>query len=100
VRWDLGKSRPDRICRDSAIHALRDALRVPARSQIARTRADFERFSEMSENRETGWWMMQSDARCSPRLSICQPADTHAAVDTRRLTTGFQSAALIDHNNV
>src|SRR5208282_3314946 len=26
------------------------------RPQIARARADFERFSEMSENRGTGWW--------------------------------------------
>jgi len=26
------------------------------RTQIAHTRAYFERFSAMSENRETGWW--------------------------------------------
>jgi hypothetical protein len=32
------------------------ALRVHASSQIARTRSDFERFSEMSENFETGRW--------------------------------------------
>ena len=44
---------------------------VRARSQIARTREDFDRFSVMSENRESGWWMMQSDSNCSP----CQPVN-------------------------
>jgi hypothetical protein len=57
ARWsDLGKSRPDRFCRIPALTSRRRVLRVRSQSQIARTRADFERFSEMSENLETGWW--------------------------------------------
>ena len=35
-----------------------------------RTRADFERFSEMSETLETEVWMMQSDASCSPITTV------------------------------
>jgi len=56
------------------------SLRVHASSQIARTRADFERFSEMSENLETGVWMTQSDANRSPAVDSapCQPVDTMA----------------------
>jgi hypothetical protein len=46
------------------------ALRVHASSQIARTRSDFERFSEMSENFETGRWMMQSGANQSLKGDI------------------------------
>jgi hypothetical protein len=88
LRMDLAKSRADRFYQNLAISADGDVLRFDVRSQIARTRADFERFSEMSENRETGWWMMQSNARRSPFLSTCQPVDTHTAVDTRRLTHG------------
>jgi hypothetical protein len=65
LRMDLAKSRPDRFCPILPICADQGALRVRARSRIARTRADFERFSEMSENRETGWWMMQSGANPS-----------------------------------
>jgi len=33
-----------------------DVIWVHARSQIAHTRAIFERFSEMSENRRAEWW--------------------------------------------
>ena len=53
---DLAKSCRDRFCQILAICAAGVVLRVRAQSQIARTRALFERFSEMSENRETGWW--------------------------------------------
>jgi hypothetical protein len=49
------------------------ALRVHASSQIARTRADFERFSEMSENLETGWWSKR-DLNSRP-LFIKYPAE-------------------------
>src|SRR5258707_4598462 len=35
-----------------------------------RTRADFAQFSEMSDNRETGWWKRQSAANRSPRKSV------------------------------
>jgi hypothetical protein len=45
------------------------ALWVRARSQTARTRADCDRFSAMSETLETGWWMMKSDANCSPQFN-------------------------------
>jgi hypothetical protein len=55
-QWDLGKSRRDRFCPIPAISALAGVLRVPTRSQIARTRALFERFSEMSGNLETEVW--------------------------------------------
>jgi hypothetical protein len=44
-----------------------DVSVLPVRSKIARTRADFERFSDVSEYRETGWWRTQSAADCSPR---------------------------------
>lgn len=44
----------------------RGVLPVHLQSQIARTRAVCERFSAMAEDRETGWWMTQSDANCSP----------------------------------
>jgi hypothetical protein len=39
-----------------AIQAAGDILRVPVRSQIARARADFERFSEMRGNLGTEVW--------------------------------------------
>jgi len=39
-----------------AIRSTYGVLRVHAGSQIARVRADFDRFSAMSEPRETGWW--------------------------------------------
>ena len=41
------------------------ALRIGSRSQIARKRADFDRFSEKSENRWTGWWIAESDSNYS-----------------------------------
>ena len=47
---DPVESSPDKFCRVSAISASRAVLWVHARSQIARARADFKRFSEMSEN--------------------------------------------------
>ena len=54
---DLGKSCPDRFCSILGIRAAEGVLRVRTRSRIARTRADFDRFSEMSENREN--WMVE-----------------------------------------
>ena len=42
---------------------------VRARSQIARTREDFERFSVMSENRESGWWSRRD---LNPRPLRCE----------------------------
>jgi len=42
-------------------------LWVRMRGQIARTRADFAQFSEIPDNRETGWWMVQSTANRSLR---------------------------------
>ena len=53
---DLGKSRRERNWSDSANCRKRAALWVRGRFQIACTRADFDRFSAMSENRGTGWW--------------------------------------------
>jgi hypothetical protein len=52
---DIGKSRREdsRILGDLRHDA---SLRVRMRRQTARTRADFAQFSEMSDNRETGWW--------------------------------------------
>src|ERR1700693_1658072 len=41
------------------------SLWVRMRRQIARPRADFPQFSELSDNRETGWWMTQSAANHS-----------------------------------
>ena len=65
--------------------------------KIARAHADFAQFSEMSDKRETGWWMTQSDANQSP--STAKTVDTHTAVDKRRLT---HDAAVdgFDKNNV
>ena len=53
-----------RFCRFAPSKAL---SRVRARSRIARTRADFDRFSDISKNLQTEMWMKQSDANCSPR---------------------------------
>ena len=50
-----------------AIRLPEGVLRVRARAQIARTRADSDRFSEMSEDRETGWWS-GVDLNPRPRL--------------------------------
>ena len=47
---DLAKWYPDRFGRFLATIAARDVLWVQAQSQIARTRADFRGFCEMSEN--------------------------------------------------
>ena len=84
---DLLISRPDRFRRILPISAAGDALRVRARSQIARIRALFERFSEISENWRTEWWRMQSRANRSP--STVKAVDTLTAVDARRLTRVF-----------
>jgi hypothetical protein len=56
LRMDLAKSRPDRFCPILAIPAVSGALRVRARSRIARTRADFDQFSDISKNLETEMW--------------------------------------------
>src|SRR5713226_1389299 len=45
-----------RAARSSGPANLTHVLWVRPGSQIARARADFDRFSEMSENRRTGWW--------------------------------------------
>jgi hypothetical protein len=45
---DLAKSHADRFCWILRIRGAEGVLRVHARSQIARTRALFDRFSEMS----------------------------------------------------
>src|SRR5271157_1667128 len=68
VHWDLAKSRPDRFWRILAIRVAQGVLRVPVRSQIARTRADFERFSEVSETLQTEVWSEQ-DLNFQPRFS-------------------------------
>jgi hypothetical protein len=46
---DLAKSIADRSCRIPSISAAKAVLQVHMQSQIARTRADFERFSEEDE---------------------------------------------------
>jgi hypothetical protein len=53
---DIGKSCAERIREISAICAHDVSLWVRTRRRIARSRADFAQFSEMSGNRETGWW--------------------------------------------
>ena len=81
---DLAKSRPDRIRWILSNSAAGDALRVHARSQIARTGADFERFSKKDENRRTEWWSRRD---LNPRPPRCErgalPAELlpHRAVD-------------------
>jgi hypothetical protein len=50
---DLAKSRGDRFRAVLASSAAGASLRVREGPQFARTRADFERFSAMSEKRET-----------------------------------------------
>ena len=56
LKTDLGKSRRERNWPIRANRAARGVIRVHLRSQIARTRALFDRFSDEYENRETGWW--------------------------------------------
>jgi len=56
AQMDLAKYRRDRFARIPWISRSGGVLRVHSRSQIPRTRAYFERFSEMSENRRTDWW--------------------------------------------
>src|SRR5216683_387879 len=51
---DIGKSRAERIRKIWAICAHHVSLWVRMRRQIARPRADFPQFSEMSDKRETG----------------------------------------------
>jgi len=43
-------------------------ISIPTRSQIARTRVYFERFSDKCENRRTEWWSEQ-DLNSQPRFS-------------------------------
>jgi hypothetical protein len=47
----------------------RGSLWVGLRRQIARTRADFPQFSEMSDKRETGWWSRRD---LNPRPLRCE----------------------------
>src|SRR6266851_5608334 len=53
---DLAKSCADNFRLIPANSAVRGALRVRAQSKIARTRADFGRFSKKCKKRWTGWW--------------------------------------------
>jgi hypothetical protein len=69
VHWDLAKSRPDRFWRILAIRAAGGVLRVPVRSQIARERALFERFSEMRGNLGTEVWS-RVDLNSRPLLRL------------------------------
>ena len=63
---DIGKSRAERIREIWAICVYHVSLWVRMRRQIARTRADFPQFSEMSDKRETGWWReMNSNPRAT-----------------------------------
>jgi hypothetical protein len=66
---DLAKSRADRFCRVSPNRAAESILRVRARLQIARTRALFARFSDMSENPEIEMWP-KLDLNCRPSFSF------------------------------
>ena len=66
---DLGKSRRERNWPIYANLAKRDALWVRARSQIARTRADFDRFSDVSEILETEMWSRRD---LNPRPLRCE----------------------------
>ena len=66
---DLAKSCRDRFCQILAICAAGVVLRVRAQSQIARTRADFDRFSDISENLETEMWSRE-DLNCWPPLRL------------------------------
>jgi hypothetical protein len=50
ISMDLGKSKADKSWHNPPITAAVAALWVDARSQIARRRADFDRFSDKSEN--------------------------------------------------
>ena len=52
-----------------AIQAAGDVLRVPVQSQIARARADFERFSEMRGNLGTEVWSRRD---LNPRPLRCE----------------------------
>ena len=61
---DIGKSRAERIREFWPICAHDVSLWVRMRRQIARTRADFPQFSQISDNRETGWWR---EADSNPR---------------------------------
>src|ERR1019366_9915882 len=65
----LAKSRPDRFCRFSAIRAAGGVLPVHARWRIACARADFDRFSEISENRGIEWWSRRD---LNPRPLRCE----------------------------
>jgi hypothetical protein len=67
---DIGKSRAERIREIWAICALDVSLGSALRRQIARTRADFPQFSEMSDNRETGWWSRRDLNRRPLRFTL------------------------------
>jgi len=56
VGSDIGKSRVERIREFWPICAHHVSLWVRMRGQIAHARADFAQFSEIPDNRETGWW--------------------------------------------
>jgi hypothetical protein len=85
---DIGKSRAERNRPISAISAAGDVLRVHARSQIVRTRADFAQFSEMSDSRDTDW-RSKVDLNFQPRLSSARRQPNVAPCD---FVTGLVSS--------
>src|ERR1019366_5738976 len=66
---DLAKSCPDRWGRFLAAGTAGGVLFVRARSRIARTRADFDRFSDISKNLETEMWSRRD---LNPRPLRCE----------------------------
>jgi hypothetical protein len=67
---DTGKSRAGRIREIWPICAHDASLWVRMRRQIVRARADFAQFSEMSDNRETGWWSRRDLNRRPLRFTL------------------------------
>jgi len=65
LQVDPPKSRADNFQRIPALSADGSRSPGPCRSQIARTRAVFYRFSEKHRNAKTGWWSeVDSNFRC------------------------------------
>src|SRR5208337_83045 len=69
ISTDLARLKADRFCRIPTIGAPGDVLPGCARSQIARTRALFDRFSDISRNLETEMWS-RTDLNCRPPLRL------------------------------
>jgi hypothetical protein len=77
---DLEKSRRDGFRRILRITGAGGVIWVHACAEIARPRADFDQFSEVSEIWRSGWRMRQSSANPSPSTELA--VDTLAAVDS------------------